>query len=191
MQRHGERVQIVFLCESGEEKISYARLRGEAAAVAEGLRELALKRGQTVAIMLPTGPGYFFTYLGILLAGGVPVPIYPPARAAQIADHVHRHARILANAGAAILVTVPEAMPVARLLEAAVPGLRRIVTVDHLRGQAGIPVVVPAAAKTSRSSSTPPAAPAIRRASCSRTRICSPTSGRSARRSPSGPTTCS
>jgi len=144
VQLHAERVQIVFLSESDEEEISYGRLRSEAAAVAEGLRELALKRGQTVAIMLPTGPGYFFTYLGVLLAGGVPVPIYPPARAAQIADHVRRHARILANAGSTILVTVPEAMPVARLLEATVPGLRRIVTVDHLRGQAGTLVVVPA-----------------------------------------------
>ena len=36
--------------------------------------------GQTVAIMLPTGLGYFFSFLGILQAGGIPVPIYPPAR---------------------------------------------------------------------------------------------------------------
>jgi acyl-CoA synthetase (AMP-forming)/AMP-acid ligase II len=29
-----------------------------------------LRPGQTVAIMLPTSPAYFFTYLGILRAGG-------------------------------------------------------------------------------------------------------------------------
>ena len=33
--------------------------------------------------MLPTGRDYFFAYLGILLAGGVPVPIYPPFRGAR------------------------------------------------------------------------------------------------------------
>lgn len=45
---------------------------------------------------------------------------------------MRRHIGILANAGAGILVTVPEAMPVARLLEAGVPGLRRVVTVAGL-----------------------------------------------------------
>jgi acyl-CoA synthetase (AMP-forming)/AMP-acid ligase II len=36
--------------------------------------EHALEPGNTVAIMLPTGRDYFFSFFGILLAGGVPVP---------------------------------------------------------------------------------------------------------------------
>ena len=51
----------------------------------------------------------------------IPVPIYPPARASQLEDHVRRHTGILANAQAVLLVTVPEAMVVARLLQARVP----------------------------------------------------------------------
>ena len=39
------------------------------------LQRAGLQPGQSVAIMLPTSPGYFPTYLGILPAGGIPVPI--------------------------------------------------------------------------------------------------------------------
>ena len=92
-----------------------------AGAVTAGLQGLGLQPRQTVAIMLPTSREYFFATAGVLLAGGIPVPIYPPARPAQIERHVRRHIGILANAGAGILVTVPEAMPMARLLEAGVP----------------------------------------------------------------------
>ncbi|MCY4557858.1 MAG: hypothetical protein OXF79_16070 [Chloroflexi bacterium] len=48
-------------------------------------------------------------FFGILYAGCVLVPIYPPARPWQLADHLRRQAEILANAGAELLVTVPEA----------------------------------------------------------------------------------
>lgn len=130
--RHGERVQIVHLDESGETPITYAELDRQARAIAAGLQDAGLAPRQTVAIMLPTQPEYFHVYFGILMAGGIPVPIYPPASLAQLEEHVRRHAGILANAGASILVTVPEARAVARLLEARVPGLRRIVTPAEL-----------------------------------------------------------
>ncbi|MCK7502571.1 MAG: long-chain fatty acid--CoA ligase [Comamonadaceae bacterium] len=72
---------IVCLAESGETGISYwgseaaGRRRWRA-----GLQREGLEPRQTVAIMLPTSPEYFHTYFGILRAGGIPVPIYPPAR---------------------------------------------------------------------------------------------------------------
>jgi len=133
VERHPDRVQIVYCEESGEElEIGYGSLRREAGHLAAGLVALGLKPGQTVAIMLPTSPEYFYCYYGVLVGGGVPVPIYPPARLSQIEEHVRRHAGILANARTRILVTVPEARPVARLLEAHVPGLERIVTPAEL-----------------------------------------------------------
>jgi acyl carrier protein len=140
---HGERTHIVHLSDSGEQDISYAALQAESKRIAAGLQAQGLEPGRTVAIMLPTCPEYFYTYLGILLAGGVPVPIYPPARASQIEEHVRRHAGILGNAEAALLITVPEAMSVARLLKAGVPELRHVVTPDQLAGTSALPVPVP------------------------------------------------
>ncbi|MDE2255152.1 MAG: AMP-binding protein, partial [Betaproteobacteria bacterium] len=131
LQRHPNRAQIVVLSDAGEKEISYAALMQEAQAVATWLQHLGVLARQSVAIMLPTCPAYFYTYFGILLAGAIPVPIYPPARPSQIEEHVKRHAFILSNAQAAVLVTVPEAMAVAHLLEAVVPGLHRVVSVTN------------------------------------------------------------
>jgi 1-acyl-sn-glycerol-3-phosphate acyltransferase len=87
--------------------------------------------------MLPTCPEYFFSFFGILLAGGVPVPIYPPARPQQLEDHLRRHARILGNAGSRFLITVPQARAVARLLRAQVPSLKGVLTLEGLESETG------------------------------------------------------
>ena len=141
---HPDRVQIVCLGDGGDVNISYGDLQRRSGVVAAGLQRLGLEPRQTVAIMLPTGPEYFHAYFGILRAGAIPVPIYPPARLSQIEEHVRRHSGILANAQAAMLVTVPEARGVARLLEAFVPGLRRVVTVAELceGGGQALPVAI-------------------------------------------------
>ncbi|HEX5684504.1 MAG TPA: AMP-binding protein [Ideonella sp.] len=143
-QAHGARVHIVHLGDNEATPISYQALQQRSGAVAAGLQEQGLEPGQTVAIMLPTSPEYFHTFFGVLRAGGVPVPIYPPARLSQIEEHVRRHAGILANAQASILVTVPEARGVARLLEARVAGLRRVLTLPELSAGAAsaLPVAV-------------------------------------------------
>lgn len=145
---HPDQVQIVCLADEAQIPISYRRLQQASAELAAGLQRAGLRPGQTVAIMLPTSPAYFFTYLGILRAGGIPVPIYPPSRPSQLEDHVRRHTGILSNAQAAMLVSVPEAMKVARLLQARVPGLHAVHTPEDLmdsgRGQTPEPVSVTA-----------------------------------------------
>ncbi|MDP3136383.1 MAG: AMP-binding protein, partial [Burkholderiaceae bacterium] len=127
--RHPDRVQI-HLYDEGEQEhdLSYAELKAGAEAVAAALVGGGLETAQAVAIMLPTGRDYFFSFLGILIAGGIPVPIYPPLRLAQLEDHMRRHAGILANAQVAMMITVQEAKPVALLLRAQVPTLRSVVT---------------------------------------------------------------
>jgi len=120
----------VLLYEDGEHaaRISYADLLQAARRVASGLVARGLQPQQAVALMLPTGRDYLAAFFGALLAGGIPVPIYPPARLAQIEDHLRRHARLLDNAQAAFIVTVPQAKRVAAQLAAHVPSLAEIVT---------------------------------------------------------------
>ncbi len=143
LRAHPDRIHIVHLGDGGETNIRYRDLRRQAELVAAGLQRLGLEPRQTVAIMLPTGAEYFHTYFGVVLAGGIPVPIYPPARLSQIEEHVRRHAGILSNAQATILVTVPDARGVARLLEARVAVLRRVVTVAELAAGGGAPRATP------------------------------------------------
>ncbi|WP_417068387.1 AMP-binding protein [Niveibacterium terrae] len=134
--RESGRTHVVLVSEKGaEQTLSFGELLEDAALRAGGLREAGLKPGETVALMLPTGRDYLACFFGVLLAGGVPVPIYPPARLAQVDEHVRRHAKILANAGARVLVTTPEAGAVALRLRAAAPCLERVVSADELAGK--------------------------------------------------------
>jgi len=129
------------------EAITYRDLRDGAERVARGLHQSDFRPGQSVVIMLPTGREYFFTFFGILLAGGVPVPIYPPARPTQIEDHLTRHAGIVANCQGRMLVTVAEAKRLGGLLKARTESLREVVTVDELTARDGAftpPAVKPA-----------------------------------------------
>ncbi len=136
LRAHPDQTQVICLVDEVEHQLSYAALVESAAAIAAGLQRAGVTARQSVALMLPTSPDYFGVYLGILRAGAVPVPIYPPARASQLEDHVLRHAGLLANAQAKLLVTVPEAMGVARLLQARVPGLRQLRTPAQLVSRA-------------------------------------------------------
>ena len=132
-RHHGDRVHVE-LCDSdrGAERITYAGLVDRAEHIAAGLANRGLEPGQSAALMLPTGFDYLATFLAVQMAGAVPVPIYPPARMSQLEDHVRRHAGILANARARMLVTFAPALGVSRLLTAQVPGLRSVVDVAAL-----------------------------------------------------------
>ncbi len=127
-----DRVHVHLLADGAETTLTYGELNTGARRVAAGLRTAGLAPDEPVAIMLPTGFDYFFAFLGVLMAGGIPAPIYPPGRPAQLEEHLARHAGIVDNAGARIMVTVPEARPFAQLLRTQAPKLERIVSVEEI-----------------------------------------------------------
>ncbi|TAK78145.1 MAG: acyl-CoA synthetase [Gammaproteobacteria bacterium] len=118
--------------EGGEDIITYDQLLQSSLRVAQGLKERGLKDGETVAIMLPTHPSFFSTFFGILLAGGIPVPIYPPFRAHMLEAYAKLESRILKNAEVRMLVTFEQAEKLSYLLKAFVPSLNIVTTVDEL-----------------------------------------------------------
>lgn len=132
LEHQAQRLHLRLLDSTGAvEELSYASLAEQARLIAGGLRARGTEPGDRIALMLPTGRGYFESFLGVLLAGAVPVPIYPPWRKTQLEDHLLRQAGILDNAQAHTLVTVPEARLVGRQLKLAVPGLRHVLTADQ------------------------------------------------------------
>ena len=112
--------------------ITFGELYERASVVAADLRRRGLEPGQTVAIMLPTCAEFFWTFAGILLAGGIPVPIYPPFRADRIAEYATRQSNILRNAEAQFLVTWRQAENLAKLLQPRVPSLREVLNAQKL-----------------------------------------------------------
>jgi 1-acyl-sn-glycerol-3-phosphate acyltransferase len=149
LRQHGEmvpdRTHVRVLDETGvADELTYGGLNREAARAAAGLLERGLAAGDKVAIMLPTGRQYFVTFMGVLMAGAVPVPVYPPARPSQLAEHLHRQHRILTNAQTTCMVTVPEAISLGRHLRSRIATLRDVLVPgdidaagDSLPGRAG------------------------------------------------------
>jgi 1-acyl-sn-glycerol-3-phosphate acyltransferase len=125
----------VFLYENDQEiPLSYQALYDGSLRYAARLAQAGLQPGQMVAIMLPTCKEYLFAFYGVLLAGGVPVPLYPPARLTTIEDHMTRHVGILRSAGASLMITIPEAKALAWLLRAQVESMREILVPADFEG---------------------------------------------------------
>ncbi|HYA73861.1 MAG TPA: AMP-binding protein, partial [Roseiarcus sp.] len=131
---HRDRVHLSLLRDDAEpDRLTYGDLADAARRAAAGLIARDIMPGDRIALMLPTSLDFFVTFFGVLFAGGVPVPIYPPTRMSQIEDHLRRQAGILRNAGASMLVTVPEGLRVGRLLRAQVETLRAVESPAALR----------------------------------------------------------
>ncbi len=134
---------LLYENEAEPRELTYGSLLAAAEEVAAGLQQRGLKPGDRVAIMLPTGLDYFHGFFGVLLSGGIPVPVYPPARPSQFEEHLRRYARVLANAQVRLLITLAEAMTAARLMTMLVESLDAPVSVPELRA-AGMPAGRPA-----------------------------------------------
>ncbi len=122
--------------------MTYGELAQAARGVAMSLISLDLVPGDRVALMLPTGMDFFAGFFGAIYAGGVPVPIYPPARLAVLEEHMRRQAGILRNAGARVLITMPEALRFASFLRGQVETLESVETVASLH-ERGMVVQLP------------------------------------------------
>lgn len=132
--KHPNRPHIYLMNEKEEETIiTYGNLLDRARLVAQGLIELGLQREETVAIMLPTGEDFFYAFFGTLLAGGIPVPIYPPFRPDKIEEYALREAAILNNAEVRILITFSQVETLGRLLRVFIKSLYAVTTVQSLR----------------------------------------------------------
>jgi 1-acyl-sn-glycerol-3-phosphate acyltransferase len=122
--------------------LTYGELANRARNVARGLIALDVTPGDRVALMLPTSVDFFTAFFGILFAGAVPVPIYPPMRLSQLEEHLRRQIGILRNAGACLLITMPEGRRLAGLLRAQVETLSAIESVANVEASAS-PVDLP------------------------------------------------
>ncbi len=149
VRSHGDRPHVLlWRSEDDEQTITYAELDREARIIAAGLIERGLTPGECVAIMLPTEAAFFESFFGVLFAGGVPVPLYPPFRRAQVEDHLRRQAGILRNAGARLLIIGSEIRNVGQLMLGLCEDLRCVETVEALSRVGPIEQIVPAGPET-------------------------------------------
>ena len=132
-EHHPDRPHIIL--EEGDNEItmlSYRDLAARSRRAAAGMRELDITSGDRVAIMLPTSADFFVAFFGALYAGAIPVPIYPPARASQIEEHMRHQSGILRNAAAKVLLTSASLQDSANLLRSLVDSIESVTTIAGL-----------------------------------------------------------
>src|SRR5664279_553256 len=142
--RHPDRQHLTVLQDEATilGTLTYGELAIRARKLARGLIARDVVPGDRVALMLPTSIDFFIAFFGILYAGAIPVPIYPPMRLSQLEDHLRRQIGILRNAGACMLITMPEGQRLAGLLRAQVETMRTVESVTGVDASAA-PVELP------------------------------------------------
>ncbi|MDE0261559.1 MAG: AMP-binding protein [Bryobacterales bacterium] len=131
-ERDPARIHVHLLDQDRGQDISHGQLYASASAIAAGLAASGLRRGETVAIMLPTCEDFFASFLGVMLAGGIAVPVYPPARPNQLEAYIQRQIRILKNAQVRFLISFERVRAVASVLGGQLPSLQETFSADAL-----------------------------------------------------------
>jgi acyl-CoA synthetase (AMP-forming)/AMP-acid ligase II len=87
-----------------ETTLRWAEVHERAARAAGRLAAWGVREGDLVAIVLRTEPAFLDAFFGALLAGAVPVPLYPPVRLGRMEEYVAATARMVAITGARLVV---------------------------------------------------------------------------------------
>jgi acyl-CoA synthetase (AMP-forming)/AMP-acid ligase II len=89
----------------GEETwLSWTAVLERSSRVAGGIANLGVRPGERVALVFPSTPGFFDAFFGVLLAGAVPTPLYPPVRLGRLAEFHAKTARMISVAGARLVL---------------------------------------------------------------------------------------
>jgi fatty-acyl-CoA synthase len=86
-------------------EVPMARIRARALSIAADLRNRGVRKGDRVALVLPTCPEFVECFFGALCAGAIPVPLYPPVRLGRLDDYHRKTAAMLRAVDAAVVVT--------------------------------------------------------------------------------------
>ncbi|MGO9385373.1 MAG: fatty acyl-AMP ligase [Mycobacterium sp.] len=88
-----------------DQDVSFARIREQAQSVAADLVRRGVRKGDRVALVLPTSPEFVQCFFGVLCAGAIPVPLYPPLRLGKLDEFHRRTTAMLKAVDAAMVVT--------------------------------------------------------------------------------------
>ena len=111
----------------------YQEILARAQSAAAALQDAGLRKGDRVAVVLPTSVQFFDTFLGTQLAGGIPAALYPPFRLGKLDEYFARLRKMLTKIGARFLITESR---IRRLLGPGVegvPSLEKVIDANDLK----------------------------------------------------------
>lgn len=118
----------------------YPELWRRALAVCGGLQMMGVKPGDRVALVYPTCVEFIDSFFGTIMAGAVPVPLYPPVRLHRLEEYEARTTRMLQAVSARLVLAENR---VRRILGPAVAAAKPPLgcrTLEELSGEPGEPI---------------------------------------------------
>ena len=88
-----------------DQEVPMFRVRERALSIAADLVARGVRTGDRVALVLPTCPEFVECLFGVLCAGAIPVPLYPPVRLGRLEEYHAKTAAMLRAADAVLVVT--------------------------------------------------------------------------------------
>ncbi len=133
-QTKGEENHVYLLDDDlNTTSLSYLQLWQESKNIAASLIKLGLCPQDRVAIILPTSLDFLTSFMGILTAGGVAVPIYPPVQVNQALNYFDRYTRVLEKAGVRFCITDTAFEPVGKIFCSRVDSLQKSMNASQLK----------------------------------------------------------
>jgi fatty-acyl-CoA synthase len=114
------------------EFVSYADMWRRASRVAAALQERGLRKGDRLGLILPDSSQFIDAIYGAMIAGIVPVPVYPPMNLGQLDGYLLNTAHILGRAGCKLVLTDDRVRPILGKILDAAPSIRAIETMARL-----------------------------------------------------------
>jgi fatty-acyl-CoA synthase len=99
-------VSLFFVNRKEEDlEVPMAHVRKRAMSIAAELIARGVRKGDRIALVLPTSPEFVECLFGVLCAGAIPVPLYPPVRLGKLDEYHSKTAAMLRAVDAAMVVT--------------------------------------------------------------------------------------
>jgi len=140
-ERHPGRFLVFQDMEGRETRCTFAELDRETARRAAGLQALGLGKGDTFGLVVIEPEAFILTFLAAARMGALPVPLYPPMSFGSLDAYADRTARVLADAGAKLIVASKRLENVLWGLVDRVPTCTKLVAVDDLAKHEGTPAL--------------------------------------------------
>src|SRR3984957_15008272 len=116
-----------------EASFSYTAIERASARYGGALQALGLRKGDRVALILPTDEDFVLAFFGAIRAGIVPVPIYPPLGLGQLQGYLDNTRHVAAKGGRRALVTSAKIKRLLGTVQASCPALEQVVAIEGIR----------------------------------------------------------
>ncbi len=116
-----------------EASFSYQAIERASARYGGAMQALGLKKGDRVALILPTNEDFVLAFFGALRAGIIPVPIYPPLGLGQLQGYLDNTRHIVGKSGARALITSAQIKRLLGTVQESCPELETIIAIEGIR----------------------------------------------------------